>query len=60
MYAEWIAEDKYNAGECVIKNGEVRKIHAKSGNGYILQGRNKIGYFGWVDAKDIKILKEKS
>ena len=27
MYAKWISEDKYNAGLCVIKKGEIRKIH---------------------------------
>ncbi len=58
MYAKWIAEDKYNAGTCVIKKGEIRKIHAKSNNQYILESKNGKGYFGWIDEKDIELCQE--
>ena len=59
MYAKWISEDKYNAGLCVIKKGEIRKIHAKKGNNYILQGQNESGYFGWTNGKNIEVIGEK-
>jgi hypothetical protein len=56
MYAEWIAEDRFALGNKLIEKHEIRKVHAKKGDKYILAGRNGEGFFGWVDEKNIKIL----
>lgn len=56
MYAKWIAEDKVIRGEVVIKNGEIRQVHAKKDNLYLLEGRNGKGTYGWVNATNIKLM----
>ena len=62
MYAKWIAEDKYVGPKhrkvLTIKKGEVRKIHAKDGEKYILEGRDGEGYFGWTSADNLEILEK--
>lgn len=59
LYAKWKEEDVVICGKTIIKKGEVREIHAKSGcdNKYILKGQNGIGYLGWVSGDRIQILK---
>ena len=63
MYAKWIADDCYVGSSfnpiLAIKKGEVRKIHAKNGKKYVLEGRNGQGYFGWTDEKNLEIMEIK-
>lgn len=62
MYAKWIAEDCYVGPKfrrtLAIKNGEIRKVHAKASgkDEYILEGRNGKGFFGWTSGENIEIL----
>lgn len=64
MYAKWIAEDCYVGPSwkktCAIKKGEIRKVHAKKEDSYILEGRDGKGYFGWTNAKNLEILESKN
>jgi hypothetical protein len=57
-YAKWIDDSKYCRGILLIAKGEIRKIHAKKGNDYMLSGRSDISdYFGWVKSNQIEVLK---
>jgi hypothetical protein len=64
MYAKWIAEDYYagpnHSKGILIKHGEIRKIHAKKEDDYILEGKDGKGYFGWVNEKNLEILESKN
>jgi len=61
-YALWIDEDKYAGPKhkrvLVIKHGEFRKIHAKNGDLYILEGREGKGFYGWVRSNQIELYNE--
>jgi hypothetical protein len=61
MYARWIDEDKYVGPKfkrvLAIKKGEVRKVHAKEGNHYILEGRKGgTSSYGWCHADQIELV----
>lgn len=62
MYAEWVGKDVWvgpkHLGRWAIYTGDIRKVHAKKDGKYILEGENGKGYFGWVDACNVKILGE--
>ena len=56
LYAKWIDESKYCQGVCLIAKGDIREIHAKKDDDYILAGRDRSRYFGWVNKSQIEIL----
>jgi len=62
MLVKWIGEDRYVGPKwnriLAIKNGDIRKVHAKDGDMYILQAPpgNGYQYHGWVDGKNLKII----
>lgn len=63
MYAKWIAEDRYVGPKhrkiLAIKHGDIRKIHAKKDNQFLLEATPGSGSqtYGWVDACDIEVYK---
>jgi hypothetical protein len=63
MYAKWISDDFFagpkKTGHILIKKGEIRKVHAKKEDDYILEGRDGKGYFGWTNEQNLEILEEK-
>jgi hypothetical protein len=64
MYAKWIGPDWWvgpkNGGKWAIKHGDIRKVHAKKDDQYILASEDGKGYFGWVNEKDVEICQEKN
>lgn len=57
MYAKWIANDVYVGNihhrKRAIAKGDIRKIHAKDKDQYILEGSQGSKYFGWVDGSNL-------
>lgn len=64
MFAKWIGEDRYVGPKwrrtLTLKHNEVRKIHAKDGDLYLLEGIPGSGYqfYGWVDGKNLELESE--
>jgi hypothetical protein len=64
MYAKWIGEDRYVGPKwkrtLAIKNGDIRKIHAKDGDMYILMATPGSGYqfHGWVNGENLEIIED--
>lgn len=63
MYALWIDEDAYvgdiHHRKLAIAKGDIRKVHAKSGSQYILEGSGGKGTYGWVDAESVIVAETK-
>jgi hypothetical protein len=62
MYAKWIGKDQYVGPKhrrvLAIRHGDIRKIHAKKDNQYIIEATPGSGsqYHGWVDGENLEII----
>ena len=54
MYAIWIGEDRYIDGELIIKHGDIRKVHAKKDDMYIIDCKN--GAYGYTHKSNLQLM----
>lgn len=63
MYALWIGETQYTGNirnrKIAIEKGHIRKVHAKDGDMYVLDGFGGSKAFGWVEGENLIIANTK-
>lgn len=63
MYAKWIKETvsagDFDKKKILIKKGEVRKIKTKKDGLFILEGKDGVGSFGWVNPEEIVLIESR-